>query len=168
MKERILNHPLIDRSSGCWIYTGYLDPDGYANISVGGKTKRLHRVSYEAFKGPIPDGKMIDHLCRNRACCNPEHAEPVTNTINQRRGDTVSSRNYVKTHCNRGHELAGENLMSYDDGRRGCRTCYQMKSKEWSDTHPDRVREIQRDNYHRNREGILQRRRERRAMGKAN
>lgn len=85
--------PLIDRlfarievdASGCWIYTGCIAPVGYGQIGSGGVVLYTHRVSYELHEGPIPNGLHIDHLCRNRACCNPEHLEPVTQAENNRR-----------------------------------------------------------------------------------
>ena len=150
----------MSATTGCWNWVGYLDKDGYGQIRVDGKCKRAHRASFEAFRGPIPDGLMTDHLCRNRPCCNPYHLDPVTHTINQRRGDTVSSRNYIKTHCNRGHELAGDNLMSYDDGRRGCLSCHKMKSKEWVENNRGRAYESQRKWRSANRDRVLARRRD--------
>jgi len=55
-------------------------------MSLDGKRYLAHRVSYEVFVGPIPDGMIIDHLCRNRACILPTHLEPVTHAENTRRG----------------------------------------------------------------------------------
>lgn len=68
-------------SSGCWEWPGN-QRGGYGRIEtkVAGKRRRpaAHRVFYEEFVGPIPDGLSIDHLCRNRACVNPDHLEPVS------------------------------------------------------------------------------------------
>jgi hypothetical protein len=72
----------------CWVWTGYLNEDGYGVIGLAsGKTDLAHRVSYEVFADPIPEGLEIDHLCRNRACCRWDHLEPVTHEINVKRGD---------------------------------------------------------------------------------
>lgn len=72
----------------CWIWTGKLhDGDrGYAKVRVAGQLRKAHRVAYELLVGPVPDGLVIDHLCRVRHCINPEHMEPVTNAENVRRG----------------------------------------------------------------------------------
>lgn len=59
--------------------------DGYGQLWHGGKKWMAHRWSYEHFVGPIPDGSQIDHLCRNRKCCNPEHLEPISHDENMRR-----------------------------------------------------------------------------------
>src|SRR5450755_3951408 len=65
------------QTDGCWVWTGALRT-GYGTLSVSGKNVPAHRFSYELLVGIIPDGLQIDHLCRNRACVNPEHLEPVT------------------------------------------------------------------------------------------
>lgn len=63
--------------SPCWIWRG-CKCHGYGYIGLDGKLKRAHRVYYEYFGGKIPEGKVIDHLCMNKACVNPDHLEPVS------------------------------------------------------------------------------------------
>jgi hypothetical protein len=103
----------------CWLWTtSLLDRHGYGKFGIDGRTLQAHRVAYEMFIGPIPDGLVIDHLCRNRACVNPAHMEPVTVAENNRRG-AIGAR----TQCFRGHSLEGDNVYVGPDGARRCRLC---------------------------------------------
>ncbi|MCX4663346.1 HNH endonuclease signature motif containing protein [Streptomyces uncialis] len=72
----------------CVLWTGPVSRKGYGvtNSDDNATTVQVHRVAYEAAHGPIPDGLVIDHLCRIPACANPEHLEAVTNAENVRRG----------------------------------------------------------------------------------
>lgn len=76
----------VDPETGCWNWTGAILKTGYGAMSWLGKNKPAHRIAYEQFVGPIPDGLVLDHLCRNTRCVNPDHLEPVTSTENIRRG----------------------------------------------------------------------------------
>lgn len=107
----------------CWAWTGPLTKKGYVDIRFGAEEGHgrwlLHRWTYTYFIGPIPSGLQIDHLCRRTSCCNPLHLEAVTPKVNQERGIRRQA-----THCQRGHEFAGHNLIiKKGNGCRECRAC---------------------------------------------
>lgn len=105
---------------GCWIWLGaYNSVSGYGYY---GRTP-AHRVIYSMAVGPIPPGLDIDHLCRNRTCCNPGHLEPVTHRENCLRGTSPSAVNAAKTHCVNGHEYNDVNTYRRTNGQRDCRRC---------------------------------------------
>ena len=113
----------------CWVWTGYLKPDGYGHAYAGkidGKHKniRTHRAMYELHVGQIPLNLTIDHLCRNRACGNPKHLRILTLSENCK-----DSGNARKTHCPQGHEYTDENIyygkQANGGPNRNCRTCKQ-------------------------------------------
>jgi hypothetical protein len=113
----------------CWEWRGARDPNGYGTFTVARKvTHFAHRYAYELFVGPIPEGLVIDHLCRNRGCINPTHMEPVTNAENVLRGEGPTAVNARKTHCKRGHPFDDVNTYVYAKGR-ACRMCHQLRQR---------------------------------------
>lgn len=116
-------------ASGCWEWQGNTDEDGYGQVFWEGKSYRAHRFSYETYVGPIPDGLVLDHLCRNHGCVNPEHVEPVTQRVNVMRGEGIAQANAVKTRCINGHEFTAENTNITPQGWRDCRTCSREKMR---------------------------------------
>lgn len=109
---------------GCFRWTGSVRvrqrycPDGYGSVQIGRKSWATHRLFYELCYGPVPEGLVLDHLCRNTICCNPTHLEAVTMGENTLRGNGPTAQNARKATCPRGHEYD-----SHDGVRRYCSIC---------------------------------------------
>ena len=85
--SRLMERIEVDFDSGCWLFTGPLNGTGYVIVpGFDSKSERGHRLTYQFFRGPVPPGLVLDHLCRVRHCLNPYHLEPVTQGENVRRG----------------------------------------------------------------------------------
>lgn len=107
--------------AGCWQWNK-TSGDGYGRFNVAGKTRLAHRLTYQWLVGHVPDGLELDHLCRNRGCCNPAHLEPVTHRENVLRGMSPAATFAVTTHCPSGHEYTPENTYLFRS-MRYCVTC---------------------------------------------
>lgn len=123
--------------SGCWLWLGHLTRTGYGLGRFGSNLKivQAHRHFYTVFKGEIPDGLTIDHLCRVRSCVNPDHLEAVSMRTNVLRGSSVSANNSRKTVCKNGHEFSNDNTWLFTDkkGRisRKCKECSKANFRKW-------------------------------------
>jgi hypothetical protein len=90
-------------------------------VRPGERERVIHRVMWEhAHRQAVPDGLQLDHLCRNRLCCRPDHLEPVTPATNTDRQDHA---NRGKTACAHGHPFTEANTRIRSDGKRACRQC---------------------------------------------
>lgn len=120
-------------NSGCWLWIGKMT-HGYGKATIAMREVPAHRFSYELFRGPIPAGLVLDHLCRVPLCVNPDHLEPVTNRENVRRGISaeLNRHQYIGiTHCPDGHPYSGDNLYINPKGARNCRTCMRRRTRNW-------------------------------------
>lgn len=130
--KRFLSHVRVDAETGCHVWTAFIDRDGYGRTAYKCRSVFAHRYAYAWKRGPIPRGSrkhvpQIDHLCRNRACCNPDHMELVSIKENVTRGQGPCAKNGRKTHCANGHEYTPENTYIRPNGR-ACRECRRIIS----------------------------------------
>ena len=129
IETRLDRRTLPEPNSGCWLWDGGYQGQGYGVLSMPGYAVELaHRASYKRHKGPIPDGLELDHLCRNPACINPDHLEPVTHAENSRRA-------LRKKFCVNGHPLLGDNLICLSgkrDKQKRCKQCHRERMRRYS------------------------------------
>jgi len=124
--DRFMRFVSPEPMSGCWLWTGALIPAGYGVFGRHGERVGAHRAAHEFFLGPIPPGRHIDHLCRNRACVNPQHLEAVTQAENNRRGAAWYRPSVAS--CPNGHPYEGAKVA----GREWrCRQCRSMRRRRY-------------------------------------
>ncbi len=120
--------------SGCWEWIATLNKHGYGRFWAQGKEMLAHRVSYQLFKGMIPEGLVLDHLCSNPRCVKPDHLEAVPQRINIQRGVMLQrAREYQlsKTSCPKGHPYDAANTYIRPDKGRDCRTCMNVRTQNY-------------------------------------
>jgi hypothetical protein len=125
--ERFEQSYIPEPNSGCWLWLGYSPNGRYGAIRWRGKRVLAHIVSYKLFRGRVRKGHVVDHLCHNTFCVNPDHLETKTQLENMR-----NSKAAIKTHCVHGHPYADGWVHYYRSDRFGvryrrCLTCYRMK-----------------------------------------
>ena len=114
------------RDSSCTVWIGATNTVGYGVVTVDGRQELAHRVAYEDAYGPIPEGLVLDHLCRVRNCVKPEHLEAVTHAENIRRGRRDRGLQVGDT-CNNGHAIASaEGLYERPSGKTECMECRRV------------------------------------------
>jgi len=122
---------LLSKHTHCRVWTGANDGWGYGQFWFGGRVVYAHRLAFALAFGDPPGDKQVDHLCRNRACVNIFHLRLVTGRENSLAGGTLNADNAARTHCPRGHELSGDNLVSSHlrRGERKCRVCDRDRAR---------------------------------------
>lgn len=124
---------VFDLRTRCWLWTASTNK-GYGSFSLRSNTVLAHRLSFLMLNGSIDDNRVLDHLCRNTLCVNPDHLEPVTHKENMERGIlslTSSVHESIKTHCPRGHSLETRNIRvgGKKRGWRQCLACHRTSTK---------------------------------------
>jgi len=156
MDERTLarfTRKVKEQPSGCWHLDGRVRKDGYSDFTLLGKHQLGHRVAYEHFVGPVPEGLQLDHRCHtddldcrggftciHRRCVNPAHLEAVTQRENSLRGRSPAAANGAKTECDSGHPYTQENTYTDPKGGRECRICRAERARQWLKDHHPNVR----------------------------
>lgn len=143
LKDNIINHRFwqkVKKTSKCWLWISSTSSHslrnvkGYGSFNINGKAYYAHRLSYEDFsKLKIKKGMVVDHLCRNTLCVNPQHLELVTNGENIRRGRELKST--IKTQkiivCKNNHELSFPTLCNIDGNLHDCISCNLIRTTNW-------------------------------------
>lgn len=128
-----ISDKILVADTGCWLWQGaYGGSMSYGQTWFEGRLQYVHCVIYRLLKGPIPSGYEIDHLCQIALCCNPDHLEAVTHSVNVKRSAAwhhVVKRWSEATHCNRGHPFSEDNVYVEPNGKRRCKECKRARLK---------------------------------------
>lgn len=151
--EKLLSKIVINKENNCWEWGGTINTGGYGIFNIKEKGYRTHRLTYSLFIGNADVNLLIDHICRNRSCCNPEHLRLVTHKENvTENSESVASINKNRINCKNGHE--------FNDKRR-CKTCLKERSAKrrlkLKDTlkYREQFKKSSKEYYYKNRDKIL-------------
>ena len=133
---KMMNRISIDINTGCWNWSNYIDAGGYGRIMFNNHQESAHRVFYAWKKGKLPRGKskiipQLDHLCKNRKCCNPDHLELVSFKENILRGNSPSAQHSKQLICKNGHILPSKPNLLRKNGKteRVCLICQRINNR---------------------------------------
>lgn len=135
LAEKLERYSTPEPNTGCVLWLGHLC-HGYGQVRDGKRLRLAHRAAYELANGPIPEGQFLDHLCRQTACINPRHLEPVTNAENIRRGKL----GVLKTTCAQGHPYTPENVGKGPKGHRYCKICHSAVMAAYYEKNAEAIR----------------------------
>jgi len=126
----------------CWAWTAYRNALGYGQFGLAGRRGGLvlaYQWAWQQEHGPVPDGLVLDHLCRNPACVRPAHLEAVTQSVNTQRGlkGDLKPLTPIREKCANDHPMTPENRYPRSDsGQRtkyGCRECDRDKQRRYAE-----------------------------------
>jgi hypothetical protein len=119
VEQQLEKFSVPEPNSGCWLWTGYTLPAGHGQVSRGGRMRLAHRVAYEHWVGPIPEGMNLNHQCDTPSCINPAHLRVGTQAENVHEAVArgIFRQKPPRTECRNGHKRE-----TYG-GRLRCRTC---------------------------------------------
>ena len=144
-RDRFFQKVAMGSPNECWVWTGTA-PNGYGQMSLSSNTGNsspvlVHRFSYEIHVRPLNEGEVIDHLCRNTRCVNPDHLEAVSMAENTRRGllhDVLRKKSVAILFCKRGHKY-----VWVGGKKQSCADCQRAMADKWRAQHRGRVNALQ-------------------------
>lgn len=137
----------IDKKTGCWVWSGKRIKGKYGAVKSNGTAHVAHRLSYEMFVGPIPEGMLVCHHCDNPPCINPDHLFVGSHSDNMKdcfAKGRQSRRCIPWDKCKNGHEMTEENVYLSKTGRQ-CKKCKREYNKDYRQENIDELRSKDRD-----------------------
>lgn len=131
LKDRFFDK--VQWDEGCLIWTGSKSGSGYGQMQFGARKEMAHRISYQLFVEPIPDGETIDHKCQTKLCVLHTHLQTMPMLQNVMLGCKAQN-----THCPKGHPFEGRNLI-WNGTSRMCRICKNVKDREYHYRNRERI-----------------------------